>query len=287
MLDKITIIKEILQNNIKLAGRKPAKLSAMPKFKTNTKKIMDSVVSTPVNENITETKKEDSKISQPQVEMPKQPDAVTITLPGIEECQKRLNNVGAILTEKDDINKLVSTRKLRSAPRVSKVMCFINGNINKVSLKQPITSDKTEEKKETFDFSKSFKEVGNNNIKQEDTQDEKPYSWLRNEETIATKKDDVDDKNVVEYQALIDQNATTADSLATQKEILMNLRKKVEKNNALCEAKKRELMEENMALTQELNDVLAEINQLSDTVTQQEAFLGIDENNEDENNEDE
>ena len=30
-----------------------------------------------------------------------------------------------------------------------------------------------------------------------------------------------------------------------------------------------------MALTQELNDVLAEINQLSDTVSQQEAFLGI------------
>ena len=73
----------------------------------------------------------------------------------------------------------------------------------------------------------------------------------------------------------MEQKATTADSLATQKEILMNLRKQVEQNNALCEARKRELIEENMALTQELNDVLAEINQLSDTVSQQEAFLGI------------
>ena len=30
-----------------------------------------------------------------------------------------------------------------------------------------------------------------------------------------------------------------------------------------------------MALTQELNDVLSEINQLSDIASQQEAFLGI------------
>ena len=86
-----------------------------------------------------------------------------------------------------------------------------------------------------------------------------------------------DDTNVVEFQTLMEQKATTADSLATQREILMNLRKQVEKNNLLCEAKKRDLIEENMALTQELNDVLAEINQLSDTVSQQEAFLGLDE----------
>ena len=77
----------------------------------------------------------------------------------------------------------------------------------------------------------------------------------------------------------MEQKETTADSLATQKEILMNLRKQVEHNNRLCEAKKRDLIEENMALTQELNDVLAEINRLSDTVNQQEAFLGISEDN--------
>lgn len=280
MLDKITVTKEILQSDAKLVGRKPAKLSAMPKFKAKTKSLMDSVVvSKPVNEApkpVAEPKEQPVKAP---VEQPKPPvvEAAPINLPGVEECQKRINNVGVTLTEPEVSNKLISTRKLRAAPRVSKVMRFVNGNIAKTNLKQTETTpDTKEEPKETFDFAKSFNEVAADTPKQE----EKPYSWLRNEEAVSTKKEEKvdDDANVVEFQTLMEQKATTADSLATQREILMNLRKKVEENNALCEAKKRDLIEENMALTQELNDVLAEINQLSDTVSQQEAFLGISEN---------
>ena len=280
MLDKITVTKEILQSDAKLVGRKPAKLSAMPKFKAKTKSLMDSVVvSKPVNEapkTVAEPKEQ--PVNTP-VEQPKPPvvEAAPVNLPGVEECQKRINNVGVTLTEPEVNNKLNSTRKLRAAPRVSKVMRFVNGNIVKTSLKQPESvPDTKEEPKETFDFAKSFNEVATDTPKQE----EKPYSWLRNEEAVTTKKEEKadDDTNVVEFQTLMEQKATTADSLATQREILMNLRKKVEENNALCEAKKRDLIEENMALTQELNDVLAEINQLSDTVSQQEAFLGINEN---------
>lgn len=279
MLDKITVTKEILQSDAKLVGRKPAKLSAMPKFKAKTKSLMDSVVvSKPVNEapkTVAEPKEQ--SVNTP-VEQPKPPvvEAAPVNLPGVEECQKRINNVGVTLTEPEVNNKLNSTRKLRAAPRVSKVMRFVNGNIVKTSLKQETTPDTKEEPKETFDFAKSFNEVATDTPKQE----EKPYSWLRNEEAVTTKKEEKvdDDANVVEFQTLMEQKATTADSLATQREILMNLRKKVEENNALCEAKKRDLIEENMALTQELNDVLAEINQLSDTVSQQEAFLGISEN---------
>lgn len=279
MLDKITVTKEILQSDAKLVGRKPAKLSAMPKFKAKTKSLMDSVVvSKPVNEApkpVAETKEQ--PVNTP-VEQPKPPvvESAPVNIPGVEECQKRINNVGVTLTEPEVSNKLVSTRKLRAAPRVSKVMRFVNGNIVKTSLKQESVPDTKEEPKETFDFAKSFNEVAADTPKQE----EKPYSWLRNEEAVTTKKEEKvdDDANVVEFQTLMEQKATTVDSLATQREILMNLRKKVEENNALCEAKKRDLIEENMALTQELNDVLAEINQLSDTVSQQEAFLGISEN---------
>ena len=279
MLDKITVTKEILQSDAKLVGRKPAKLSAMPKFKAKTKSLMDSVVvSKPVNEApkpVVETKEQ--PVNTP-VEQPKPPvvESAPVNIPGVEECQKRINNVGVTLTEPEVSNKLVSTRKLRAAPRVSKVMRFVNGNIAKTSLKQESVPDTKEEPKETFDFAKSFNEVAADTPKQE----EKPYSWLRNEEAVTTKKEEKvdDDANVVEFQTLMEQKATTVDSLATQREILMNLRKKVEENNALCEAKKRDLIEENMALTQELNDVLAEINQLSDTVSQQEAFLGISEN---------
>lgn len=279
MLDKITVTKEILQSDAKLVGRKPAKLSAMPKFKAKTKSLMDSVVvSKPVNETpkpVAETKEQPVNIP---VEQPKPPvvESAPVNIPGVEECQKRINNVGVTLTEPEVNNKIVSTRKLRAAPRVSKVMRFVNGNIAKTSLKQESVPDTKEEPKETFDFAKSFNEVAADTPKQE----EKPYSWLRNEEAVTTKKEEKvdDDANVVEFQTLMEQKATTVDSLATQREILMNLRKKVEENNALCEAKKRDLIEENMALTQELNDVLAEINQLSDTVSQQEAFLGISEN---------
>lgn len=280
MLDKITVTKEILQSDAKLVGRKPAKLSAMPKFKAKTKSLMDSVVvSKPVNEAPKPVAEPKEQPVNTPVEQPKPPvvEAAPVNLPGVEECQKRINNVGVTLTEPEVNNKLNSTRKLRAAPRVSKVMRFVNGNIVKTSLKQPESvPDTKEEPKETFDFAKSFNEVATDTPKQE----EKPYSWLRNEEAVTTKKEEKadDDANVVEFQTLMEQKATTADSLATQREILMNLRKKVEENNALCEAKKRDLIEENMALTQELNDVLAEINQLSDTVSQQEAFLGISEN---------
>lgn len=280
MLDKITVTKEILQSDAKLVGRKPAKLSAMPKFKAKTKSLMDSVVvSKPVNEAPKPVAEPKEQPVNTPVEQPKPPvvEAAPVNLPGVEECQKRINNVGVTLTEPEVNNKLNSTRKLRAAPRVSKVMRFVNGNIVKTSLKQTEPApDTKEEPKETFDFAKSFNEVATDTPKQE----EKPYSWLRNEEAVTTKKEEKadDDTNVVEFQTLMEQKATTADSLATQREILMNLRKKVEENNALCEAKKRDLIEENMALTQELNDVLAEINQLSDTVSQQEAFLGINEN---------
>lgn len=280
MLDKITVTKEILQSDAKLVGRKPAKLSAMPKFKAKTKSLMDSmVVSKPVNEAPKPVAEPKEQPVNTPVEQPKPPvvEAAPVNLPGVEECQKRINNVGVTLTEPEVNNKLNSTRKLRAAPRVSKVMRFVNGNIVKTSLKQTEPApDTKEEPKETFDFAKSFNEVATDTPKQE----EKPYSWLRNEEAVTTKKEEKadDDTNVVEFQTLMEQKATTADSLATQREILMNLRKKVEENNALCEAKKRDLIEENMALTQELNDVLAEINQLSDTVSQQEAFLGISEN---------
>lgn len=287
MLDKITITKEILGSSVKLAGRKPAKLSAMPKFKSKTMSLMDSVpaVTPVINTSPVTTPSQEKVVSQMPSEAPKQPEQPTapiVNLPTIEECKRRLDSIGVTCTEILPVNKLSSTRKLRAAPRVSKVMRLINCHVVKVNLntqkEEEHIKEEAHEDKTTFDFSKSFNEVSND-TKQEET--EKPYSWLRNEEVITKtkeEKDDVDDANVVEFQTLMEQKATTVDSLATQKEILMNLRRKVEENNALCEAKKRDLIEENMALTQELNDVLAEINQLSDTVSQQEAFLGISEN---------
>lgn len=288
MLDKITVTDGKLDENKKIVGRKPAKLSAIQTFKTKASNLKQSIKSANV---------ETPTPVAPAPEMPKpvetksepttQPFVANntalnnvVNFPDAVECEKRLTNKGVTCTNKALINKLTSSRKLRVAAKVIEFTKNVNNHAKKVELSfnQP-----KEEVKNVYDFSKSFEAMTPSEPKEEEVptkevEEEKPYSWLRNEDTTISKslkEAPKEDSNVVEFQTLMEQKATTADSLATQKEILMNLRKQVEQNNALCEARKRELIEENMALTQELNDVLAEINQLSDTVSQQEAFLGI------------
>ena len=290
MLDKITVPDGKLDENKKIVGRKPAKLSAIQTFKTKTSNLKQSVknanVETPTPvapapeiEKPVETKSEPT--NKPVAANNTAPDNV-VNFPDAAECEKRLTNKGVICTNKVLINKLTSSRKLRVAAKVIEFTKNVKNNVKPLELNEP-----KEEVKNVYDFSKSFEAMTPSEPKTEpkeeevptkESAEEKPYSWLRNEDTTISKgvkEEPKEDSNVVEFQTLMEQKATTADSLATQKEILMNLRKQVEQNNALCEARKRELIEENMALTQELNDVLAEINQLSDTVSQQEAFLGI------------
>lgn len=290
MLDKITVTDGKLDEVKKIVGRKPAKLSAIQTFKTKTSNLKQSVknanVETPTPvapapeiEKPVETKSEPT--NKPVAANNTAPDNV-VNFPDAAECEKRLTNKGVICTNKVLINKLTSSRKLRVAAKVIEFTKNVKNNVKPLELNEP-----KEEVKNVYDFSKSFEAMTPSEPKTEpkeeevptkESAEEKPYSWLRNEDTTISKgvkEEPKEDSNVVEFQTLMEQKATTADSLATQKEILMNLRKQVEQNNALCEARKRELIEENMALTQELNDVLAEINQLSDTVSQQEAFLGI------------
>ena len=290
MLDKITVTDGKLDEVKKIVGRKPAKLSAIQTFKTKTSNLKQSVknanVETPTPvapapeiEKPVETKSEPT--TQPVAANNTAPDNV-VNFPDAAECEKRLTNKGVICTNKALINKITSSRKLRVAAKVIEFTKNVKNNVKPLELNEP-----KEEVKNVYDFSKSFEAMTPSEPKTEpkeeevptkEVEEEKPYSWLRNEDTTISKgvkEEPKEDSNVVEFQTLMEQKATTADSLATQKEILMNLRKQVEQNNALCEARKRELIEENMALTQELNDVLAEINQLSDTVSQQEAFLGI------------
>lgn len=290
MLDKITVTDGKLDEVKKIVGRKPAKLSAIQTFKTKTSNLKQSVknanVETPTPvapapeiEKPVETKSEPT--NKPVAANNTAPDNV-VNFPDAAECEKRLTNKGVTCTNKALINKITSSRKLRVAAKVIEFTKNVKNNVKPLELNEP-----KEEVKNVYDFSKSFEAMTPSEPKTEpkeeevptkESAEEKPYSWLRNEDTTISKgvkEEPKEDSNVVEFQTLMEQKATTADSLATQKEILMNLRKQVEQNNALCEARKRELIEENMALTQELNDVLAEINQLSDTVSQQEAFLGI------------
>lgn len=277
MLEKITVTNEKNEETKKLVGRKPAKLSAIQIFRTKAEAMKKSVVN---------PKQTEAKIPEAKEETEKPVVASDIVFPNADECQRRLDNKMVSCTEISEINKINSARKLRAAVRVPKLVGYIYKNRTK-QVPQELPEKPVNEEANVYDFSKSFEkmtEIAKEEPKQDEIQ-EKPYSWLRNEEStqkVLPPKEEVNEEessDVVEYQTLMEQKETTADSLATQKEILMNLRKQVEHNNRLCEAKKRDLIEENMALTQELNDVLAEINRLSDTVNQQEAFLGISEDN--------
>lgn len=277
MLEKITVTNEKNEETKKLVGRKPAKLSAIQIFRTKAEAMKKSVVN---------PKQTEAKIPEAKEETEKPVVASDIVFPNADECQRRLDNKMVSCTEISEINKINSARKLRAAVRVPKLVGYIYKNRTK-QVPQELPEKPVNEEANVYDFSKSFEkmtEIAKEEPKQDEIQ-EKPYSWLRNEEStqkVLPPKEEVNEEessDAVEYQTLMEQKETTADSLATQKEILMNLRKQVEHNNRLCEAKKRDLIEENMALTQELNDVLAEINRLSDTVNQQEAFLGISEDN--------
>lgn len=283
MLDKITVTTALKEQ--KSAGRKPAKLTSIDNVISNIKKF--NVKKTEIPKQAETPNQTDKKNVENKVTTEKNDEMSDINYPSADECQRRLDNKMAEITKVIKINKNCSARRIKGVARVPKMI----GHVYRIKSKDE--REKTPEKpavdeSKVYDFSKSIEKM-NETAKeeihkevQEDVQ-EKPYSWLRNEETaqktLQPKEEISNDENndVVEYQTLVEQKETTADSLATQKEILMNLRKQVEQNNRLCEAKKRDLIEENMALTQELNDVLAEINRLSDTVNQQEAFLGISE----------
>ena len=124
----------------------------------------------------------------------------------------------------------------------------------------------SEPKKETFDFSS----LPNMNSLEEKNNDAEIDRWLNKQTSAPKMSDDPILQEVNELKAERDNNIL---SLANQKKILEELRGRIEQNKALCEAKKEELRQENMALTQELNDVLAEINQLTEVANSQEAFL--------------
>ena len=114
MLDKITVTDGKLDENKKIVGRKPAKLSAIQTFKTKASNLKQSVknanVETPTPvapapeiEKPVETKSEPT--TQPVAANNTAPDNV-VNFPDAAECEKRLTNKGVTCTNKSLINKL-------------------------------------------------------------------------------------------------------------------------------------------------------------------------------------
>ena len=188
---------------------------------------------------------------------------------GIEAYKTLIGNVAAIKSIQE------TSRRLKTNP-------VVPGNINRARnvngidkvLEKTVEPEITQEPvaPKAFDFSSLPGVEEKPEVPDDKTYDNntKLDEWLNKENGITTSDPTLNEVN--DLQMVRDN---TANSLANQREILEQLRARIDKNKALCEVKKKELREENMELTQELNDVLAEINKLTDIANQQEAFLGI------------
>lgn len=245
----------------------------------------DQVVAQPTVNTSVEVKNE---VQQSQ-QAPKQEDNV-IQFPSKEVLEKKVKDLNVVFYNDvpATIIHLDSYRRLRVASLVYKILLHAK-KVVALTPEQvtPVNNLSEEPKKETFDFSQvsnidltnvvqsevnSSKAVVDNEVKLDEFLNK---NIIHPESQPTTETSIVDDKIMNDINSLLKENSSTEDSIATQKEILASLRKRIEQNKALCEAKKQELEEENMALTQELNGLLAQVNQLSDIASQQEAFLGI------------
>lgn len=314
MQANITVLDDskFYNNIVTKNGTKLAKLSTFNNVKAKADKLMTDVRVVNVNDNIVPPVSDTPiEVSAPSVneepsvtnsneqeqtsaienqqsveantqEVKEEVNELPLTSKEVLESKKDLFGITAYF----DINATVTPiESIQSVSRRLKTNPVVPGNTNRERNVNGVEHELPKEKTtiveqtptNTFNF-ESLPGVGETNRVDDDKigNNLKIDEWLNKETgaSISTSGDSVLNE-VNDLKAVRD---STADSLATQKEILANLKKRIEENKALCEAKKEELRQENMALTQELNDVLAEINKLSDLEAEQNAFLGIEGN---------
>lgn len=312
MQSNITVLDDskFYDGDISRNGAKLAKLSTFNNVKSKSSVLMESVrvkneVKSDVPNDIPSAKTEevantDGNIEQSQeqanvqvnnesnneVVSEKKNETLPLTPKEVLENKKDILGITAYLSIDADIEPILS---IQNVSRRLKTNPVVPGNINRERNVNGIEHEKNIETEvnsgtvETNDLSVNNNtfDFGNLPGVSEVKQDEKVSSnskideWLNKENGNLSSSDDA----LVEVNELRAVRDSTADSLATQKEILANLKKRIEQNKALVEERKEEIRQENMALTQELNDVLAEINKLSDIEAEQNAFLGIENTN--------
>jgi len=289
MLDNITVLDDskYYSQNIVKKSTKVVKLSTYDNVKNIVAELMAKArVSVPENK-----AEVDSNVAQTVATVAKEEvrEELPFTPKEVLEAKKELFGITAYSDMVGIINPISSiqevSRRLKTNPVVPGNINRernVNGEIHKIVSneinahedvefqnhdEQPVTN--------TFDFQNINSELSSNFGDVTKPDDNRIDEWLNKDRTPVQ----TGDLNLDAVNSLKAMRDTTADSLATQKAILAGLRERIKNNEALCKQKKDELEQENMALTQELNEVLNEINQLSDIASQQEAFLGISSDN--------
>lgn len=305
MRDNITAIYDsnFYGDNVSRVGGKIVKLSTFVNASKNTADLMAAVIPHEVEtkvENVESsimpevqaidvnqvaaTGEIDNNSTEKQVDVTPIVDENIIPLPSKETLEARCKALN-VVTYNDLVGNITleANRKLRVNILVMNILNharkvialdpiisqgITNESESSVTIEDEMLDDNLETKiQDTIDEDNLY-----NNVESNSDNVVKLDEWL-NKETSTIKS--TADRILDEVTALQAKVNDSADSLATQKEILAKLRERIANNEVLCQERKRQLEEENMALTQELNSVLAEINQLTDQAYQQEAFLGI------------
>lgn len=293
MPENITIVNQELYNfTNRFVGRKPAKMGEAKVVSIRHKASLYGIKNPKV-----EPVKEEVKVSNDinfnqnniNLETPKRPEIKNVTndniinFPSKEVYAKRLENQGVVC-----YNNLMGNLNLEASRRlrVNNLVAKVNAHVtNLVGIDYPKVEKEEQpmnEIKETnpFDFS-SFNTVIKETPKENKIVQIEDY-WNKEKvnkvETPISKPISISTND--EINSLAKENNNLRQSLETQKEILADMKRKIDEYNLMSQSKKQELEEENLALTQELNDVLAEINKLNSIANEQEAFLGIAAGNE-------
>ena len=270
-------------------ARRMAKLSSYQRFNINTNKLLEDY------------RKEHPLQERKEENVQEKPSAMSNTEANQNvEAQEQDNNVlpftseEVLLSKKDTLgieayqdteSNIVNLQDYQNARRL-RVNEVVVGNANRARNVLGTTRTKevqgnSEVSNEPFDFSNVVtNQTGTNDVNAEAGYDNntKLDEWLNKENSNQTLN--TNDAMLNEVNELQNKRNDNANSLATQKEILEALRARIATNEELCRQRKQQLEEENLQLTQELNDVLAEINQLTSLANEQEAFLGISDDEE-------
>lgn len=301
VLDDAKFYDKVIPRN----GAKLAKLSTFKIVKDNTDRLMADARVT----NKVEPEEPAKEVNEPEVSLePMNVNLSEITPPKPIEEQKIKEEVKVlpltsedVIRNKKDILGIEAYKDIESTTvnlvnyqnaRRLRVNQVVIGNANRERningierLKKQIPESQVTTnaavKNEAFEFNNlnSINKINSeiSNIQENNSQydnNTKLDEWLNKETSTSQTQTGIDKvlEEVNELQAKLNDNTS---SLATQKEILEALRARIANNEALCRARKKELEEENLNVTRELNDVLSEINQLTNLANEQEAFLGI------------
>ena len=299
MQDNITVLDNSKLIDIKIAknGTKLAKLSTFDNVKENieasvakvqslTEKVASAEAEAPMEpvEATPDTQAETAPENVPEAKT--EPVELPLTSREVLEAKKDTFGIEAY---KELVGNVLPFESIQSVSRRLKTNPVVPGDINRERNVNGTdfviqTTDSDNKETPTFDFSSlpgvgetalSDAETPTEEVQEKPTSGDKIDEWL-NKENNGSVSNETSDEVLNEASDLMAVRDSTVDSLAAQKKVLEELKQRIADNKVLCEQKKEELRQENMALTQELNDVLAQIQELTNIEASQKAFLGED-----------